>query len=100
MKRIVAGFAIGGFAVVAIAMAPPAAAGPEADFLDALASGGLSFPPRATSGVISAGHKVCGNISKGDSIEDAIAEAADGLGGNRTLAKVFVNAATSTLCPD
>jgi len=40
MQRIVAGFAAGAFAIVAVATAPQAAATPDEDFLKALTSGG------------------------------------------------------------
>ena len=99
MKRTVAGFAIGGFAVVAIAMAPPAAAGPEADFLAALAEGGLSVPAAQTFRVVSAGHSVCQGLSSGDTYKEAIASVAGALGGNSNLAGTFVRAAAGSFCP-
>jgi Protein of unknown function (DUF732) len=99
MKRIVAGFAAGGFAVVALAMAPPAAAGPEADFLGALAHGGLTVPAASTMRMVSAGHAVCAGFASGDSYKDAVADIAGALGGNRSLAGTFVSAATSSFCP-
>jgi hypothetical protein len=99
MKRTVAGFAMGGFAVVAIAMAPPAAAGPESDFLAALAEGGLSVPANANFRVISAGRSVCSGLSSGDSYKEAIAGVAGAFGGNTSMAGTFVSAATSSFCP-
>ena len=99
MKCTVASFAGGGFAVVAIAMAPPAAAGPEADFLGALAAGGISFPASATGAVINGGHSVCQGFSSGDSYKDAVTGVADAMGGNSRLAGTFVRAAVSNLCP-
>lgn len=99
MKRTVAGFAIGGFAAVAIAMAPQAAAGPEADFLAALAEGGLSVPANANFRVISAGRSVCSGFSSGDSYKDAIEGVAGAFGGNKSMAGTFVRAATSSFCP-
>jgi|EndMetStandDraft_3_1072993.scaffolds.fasta_scaffold708025_1 hypothetical protein len=99
MKRIVAGFAAGGFAVLAIAMAPSAAAGPEADFLADLASGGLSVPANANFRVISAGHSVCSGFSSGDSYKDAIAGVAGAFGGNKSMAGTFVQAAVNSFCP-
>jgi Protein of unknown function (DUF732) len=99
MKRTVAGFATGVFAVIAIATAPPAAAGPEADFLGALADGGLSVPANANFRVISAGRSVCSGFSSGDSYKDAIAGVAGAFGGNNSLAGTFVSAAVSSFCP-
>jgi Protein of unknown function (DUF732) len=99
MKRTIAGFAAGAFAVVAIVTAPPAAAGPEADFLAALAEGGLSVPASANFRVVSAGHSVCGGFSSGDSYKDALASVAGALGGNSSLAGTFVRAAASSFCP-
>jgi hypothetical protein len=100
MKSIVAGFAAGGFAVIAIAIAPPAAAGPEADFLAALAKGGLSVPANANFRVISAGQSVCAGFSSGDSYKDAIASVAGAFGGNSSMARTFVRAATTSFCPN
>src|SRR5258705_3098074 len=99
MNRIVAGFAAGVFAVIAVATAPPAAAGPEADFLAALAAGGLSVPASATFRVVSGGHSVCAGFSSGDSYKDVIASVAGALGGNSSLAGTFVRAAASSFCP-
>ena len=99
MKRTVAGFATGVFAVVAITTAPLAAASPEDDFLDALAVGGLTFPARAAQPIAAHGHLVCQGFATGDSYTDAVADAALGLGGNRGLGDKFVRAAISTLCP-
>jgi hypothetical protein len=100
MMRTVAGFAAGAFAVVAMATAPPAAAGPEADFLAALANGGLSVPASANFRVISAGHSVCAGFSSGDSYKDAIAAVAGAFGGNKSMAGTFVGAAVSSFCPE
>jgi hypothetical protein len=99
MKRIIAGFAAGGFAVVAMAMAPPAAAGPEADFLAALADGGLSVPANANFRVISAGRSVCSGFSSGDSYKEAVAGVAGAFGGNSSMAGTFVRAAATSFCP-
>jgi hypothetical protein len=99
MKRLVAGFAAGGFAVVALAMAPAAAAGPEADFLAALADGGLSVPANANFRVISAGHSVCSDFASGNSYKDAIASVAGAFGGNSSMAGTFVRAAVDSFCP-
>jgi hypothetical protein len=99
MKRIVAGLAAGGFAVFAIAMAPPAAAGPEADFLAALAEGGLSVPASQTFRVVSAGHTVCATFASGDTYKEALKEAAGAMGGNTHLADTFIRAAATSFCP-
>lgn len=100
MKHIVAGFAAGGFAVVAIAIAPPAAAGPDSDFLAALAEGGLSVPANATFRVVSAGHSVCSDFSSGDSYKEAISGVAGAFGGNNSMAGTFVRAAITSFCPE
>jgi Protein of unknown function (DUF732) len=100
MKLMLAGYAAAVFAFVTVATAPVAAASPDNEFLDALEDSGLSFPPHAALGVINAGHNVCQGFSAGDSYEDAVAGvAARGLGGNRSLAGVFVRTAASSLCP-
>jgi hypothetical protein len=93
MKRIIAGFAAGRFAVVA--MAPPASAGPETDFLAALADGGLSVPANENFRVITAGRSVCSGFSSGDSYKEAIAGVAGAFGGNSGRADTFVRAATT-----
>jgi hypothetical protein len=99
MKFAIGGFATTVFALATIATAPSAAAGPEADFLGALASGGVSFPASATHRVVSAGHTVCQGFGSGDSYKDAIAGVAGAMGGNRHLADVFVRAAATSFCP-
>jgi hypothetical protein len=97
-------FAIGGFATavfaLAIAIAPPAAADADDDFVGALAKSGLSFPPQAKSGVINAGHTVCQGFSNGSSYKQVVEGVSQkGLGANRSLAGTFVQAAALTLCP-
>jgi hypothetical protein len=99
MKFAIGGFATTVFALVTIATAAPAAAGPEADFLEALANGGVSYPASVTSRVVSGGHTVCQGLASGDSYKDAIAGVAGAMGGNSHLADVFVRAATSSFCP-
>jgi len=101
MKFAIGGFATTVFALLAIATAPLATASPDTDFLDALASNGLTVPPQARLNVISAGHSVCGDFSKGDSFKEAVADIAKrGLGGSQSLAATFVTAATTSLCPE
>jgi Protein of unknown function (DUF732) len=100
MKRTVAGFAAGAFAIVAVATAPLATAGPDADFLSALARAGLTVPAASTMRTVSAGHAVCAGFASGDSYKDATADIAGALGGNRSLAGTFVSAAASSLCPN
>jgi hypothetical protein len=101
MKFAIGGFATTVFALLAIAMPPVAAASPDTEFLDALASNGLSVPPQARSGVINAGHSVCRDFADGDSFKEAVAAIAKmGLGGSQSLAATFVTTATTSLCPE
>ena len=101
MKFAIGGFATTVFALLAIATAPYATASPDTDFLDALASNGLSVPPQARLGVISAGHSVCRDFANGDSFKEAVSDIAKrGLGGSQSLASTFVTTATSELCPE
>ncbi len=87
-------------AMLALAAAPLAGADADDDFLDALADGGLSFPPAAVDGVIGGGHSVCQGWAAGDSYSDRVTDVAANIGGSQGLARVFVDAATSTLCPE
>jgi hypothetical protein len=101
MKFAIGGFATTVFALLAIATAPYATASPDTEFLDALASNGLTVPPQARIGVISAGHSVCRDFANGDSFKQAVADIAKrGLGGSQSLASTFVTTATSELCPE
>jgi len=101
MKFAIGGFATTVFALLAIATAPYAAASPDTDFLDALASNGLSVPPQARLGVISAGHGVCRDFANGDSFKEAVSDIAKkGLGGSQSLAATFVTTAANSLCPE
>jgi hypothetical protein len=98
-------FAIGGlpttvFALLAIATAPLASASPDDDFLAALTRNGISYPPQAGITLLTAGHGVCQKLSKGDSMKDVTADIAKGFGGNKGLSGSFIDAATSTLCPE
>jgi hypothetical protein len=99
MKFAIGGLATTVFALAAIATAAPAAAGPESDFLAALANGGLSVPANANFRVISAGRSVCSGFSSGDSYKDAIASVAGAFGGNSSMAGTFVRAAVDSFCP-
>ncbi|MGV0716216.1 DUF732 domain-containing protein [Mycolicibacterium sp. XJ662] len=87
-------------ALFALAAAPLAGADADDEFLDALADNGLSFPPAAVDNVIGGGHSVCQGWSAGDSYSDRVADVAANIGGSQSLARVFVDAATSTLCPE
>lgn len=101
MKFASGGIATTVFALLAIATAPLASASPDTDFLDALAGNGLSVPPQARAGVVSAGHSVCRDFSNGDSFKEAVADIASrGLGGSQSLAATFVTTATNSLCPE
>jgi hypothetical protein len=101
MKFAIGGFATTVFALLAIATAPNAAATPDTDFLDALASGGLSVPPQARLSVINAGHSVCRDFANGNSFREAVSDIASrGLGGSQSLAATFVTTAATSLCPE
>ena len=101
MRFAIGGFATTVFALLAIATAPLALASPDTEFLDALASNGLSVPPQARLGVISAGHSVCRDFANGDSFKEAVADIANrGLGGSQSLAATFVTTAANSLCPE
>jgi hypothetical protein len=99
-------FAIGGcattvFALLVIATAPLATASPDTEFVDALASKGLSIPPQAKRAVITAGHSVCRDFANGTSFEDAVAKIAGrGVNADQSLAATFVKTATTMLCPE
>jgi hypothetical protein len=99
MKLTVAGTAMAAVALVALATAPQAAASPEDEFLAALADGGISVPSNATGNVIGGGHGVCRGWASGASYADGVADVTGALGGNQSLARVFVRAATSVFCP-
>jgi hypothetical protein len=86
-------------ALVAIATAPHAAASPNDEFLDALADGGISVPSNMTENVIGGGRGICRGWARGASYADGVADVAGALGGNQSLARVFVRAATIKLCP-
>jgi hypothetical protein len=99
MKRTIAGFAAGAFAIVAVATAPQAAATPEEDFLSALARSGFSYPASVAPQVIQSGQSVCSGWASGTSYADAVATMAKITGGSANIATVFVRAATTPLCP-
>src|SRR5882757_2813432 len=98
MKRTVARFAAGAFAIVAVATAPQAAATPEGDFLSALARAGFSYPASVAPHVVRSGQSVCSGWASGDSYADAVATVAK-ITGSQPIAGVFVRAATSSFCP-
>ena len=101
MKFAFGGIATTVFALLVMATAPLAIASPDTEFLDALASNGLTVPPQARLGVINAGHSVCQDFANGDSFKEAVADIAKkGLGGSQSLAATFVTAATNSLCPE
>jgi Protein of unknown function (DUF732) len=99
MRLAIGGFATSLFAVVAIGIAPHAAASPDDDFLGALANGGVSFPAKATSQVIQGGHSVCQSWAKGADYKSTVAGVAGAMGGNSGVAGTFVRAATTSFCP-
>jgi len=99
MKRVIAGSAAAVFAVVALATAPHAAAGPEDEFLDALADAGISFPAGMNSAVISGGRQVCKGWDSGASSADVINAVTNASGLGSSQASLVVRAATNAFCP-
>ena len=87
------------FAVLAVATAPLAAADAEDEFLDALASGGISIPRDRDEKVVAAGHGICREFETGGDYADAVDYVDGALVGNRSLANLFVSAATNAFCP-
>src|SRR5256885_16070480 len=93
MRFAIGGFATTVFALLAIATAPYATASPDTEFLDALASNGLSVPPQARLGGISAGHSVCRDFANGDSFKEAVSDVAKrGFGESHSLAPILFDA--------
>jgi hypothetical protein len=99
MKFAIGGFATTVFALLAIATPPLAAASPDDDFLSALTRNGISYPPQAGLSLLSAGHSVCQKLSKGADSREVTADITKGFGGNQGLSGSFMDAASSTLCP-
>jgi hypothetical protein len=99
MKRTIAASATAVFAVVTLATAPQAAADPDADFLKALADGGISVPASMDSTVVSGGRQLCKGWSSGASSSDevGIVTKATGLGTSQAI--MVVRAATNAYCP-
>jgi hypothetical protein len=99
MRRVLAGFVMALFAVVAIATAPQALATPDDDFLSALSAAGLSVPAKVAPQVIQGGHTVCSAWAGGASYGDTVKGVVGATGGNQGMASLFVRTATKSLCP-
>ena len=92
--------AVAGLFAAALVSAPAALAGPEDDFLAALASEGISLPGDPQTS-IAAGRGVCADWAAGATLEQeaaSIAQAAPDM--SQTQAAFFIGAATAAFCPE
>jgi hypothetical protein len=85
--------------VVALTFAPSAAAVPEDDFLDAIASNGITWEPAGTPAVIDTGQAVCTDSGNGIDFSQEVAELVSATGWSLEQAGAFVGAATGAFCP-
>lgn len=97
MKHTIAGAAAAGLAAIALATAPIAAAGPEDDFLIAIAAAGISSGNPQQ--LIDLGRSVCTDRAAGVAVNDAVQRVAASNGLNPAQAGVVVSAATAAFCP-
>ena len=97
MKHTIAGAAAAALAAMALATAPLAAAGPEEDFLVAVAAAGITdLSPQQ---LVDLGRTVCTDRAAGIAFNDAIQRVAASNGLNPAQASVVVSAATAAFCP-
>lgn len=97
MKHTIAGAAAAGLAVIALATAPMAVAGPEEDFLIAIAAAGIASGD--SSQVIALGKSVCTDQAAGVAFNQAVQNVAASRGWSTGQASAFVSAATAAFCP-
>jgi Protein of unknown function (DUF732) len=97
MKHTIAGAAAAGLAGLALATAPVATAGPEEDFLVAIAAAGLSTGN--SQQLIAAGRAVCTDRAAGVAFNQVVQNAAASSGLNPAQAGILVGAATAAFCP-
>lgn len=97
MKRIIAGAAAAGLTVIALATAPIAAAGPEEDFLIAVAAAGIASGD--ADQLIALGKSVCTDQAAGTAFNQAVQNVAAARGWSAGQAGAFVSAATAAFCP-
>jgi hypothetical protein len=84
---------------LALTLAPAAAAVPEDDFLDAIASNGITWEPVDTPAVIETGQAVCTDWGNGVGFSQEVAELVSATGWTLEQAGAFVGAATGAFCP-
>ncbi|MHC9294450.1 DUF732 domain-containing protein [Mycobacterium sp. LTG2003] len=100
MKTSIVGFAATTFAVIALAMATPAMADSDEQFLATLEAGGFSWPDDAAAQIlINAAHGICADLESGVSAADVITEGADATGWTPTQTGFFLGAAAAQYCP-
>lgn len=97
MQHTIAGAAAAGLAAIALIGAPVAAAGPEEDFLIAVAAAGIASGD--TQQVVALGRSVCTDQATGTAVNQVVANLAASRGWSPAQAGAFVSAATAAFCP-
>jgi hypothetical protein len=97
MKHMIAGAAAAGLAAISLAVAPVAAAGPEEDFLIAVAAAGISSGD--TQQLVALGRSVCTDQATGTAFNQVVQNLAAARGWNPAQAGAFASAATVAFCP-
>jgi hypothetical protein len=97
MKHTIAGAAAAGLAAITLAAAPIATAGPEEDFLIAIAAAGISSgsPDQA----IALARSVCTDQVTGTAFNQVVQNLASSRGWSAAQAGAFASAATAAFCP-
>lgn len=89
-----------GTAVVALAVAAPAAADPESDYLNLLGqTPGVTVNGFTTPMLSGAGHQACGHLQSGMSFDDTVGAMMGYPGASTGTMRALVSAAQQTLCP-
>jgi hypothetical protein len=99
MKATLSFAVVAAAGAAALALAPSAAAVPEDDFLDAIASNGITWEPADTPAVLDTGQAVCTDWTNGVSFSQEVAELVSATGWTLEQAGAFVGAATGAFCP-
>lgn len=97
MKHTIAGAAAAGLAAIALATSPIAAAGPEEDFLIAVAAAGISSG--SPDQIVALGRSVCTDQAAGTAFNQVVSNLAASRGWSPGQASTFVSAATAAFCP-
>lgn len=97
MKHPLACAAAAGLTAIALAGAPVAAAGPEEDFLIAVAAAGIASGD--TAGLVALGRSVCTDQATGTAVNQVVQNLAASRGWSPAQAGAFVSAATVAFCP-